>query len=80
MVPHRGRHHMAQSTISDLARAILALDDEETKLQQRQLELAHEQHQTWLRLEAIKEAKAKLWRNNHGYSPIPRPVDSAYHA
>lgn len=58
---------MAQSTLSDLARAILVLEEEETKLQQRQLELAHEQYQIWLRLEALNVAKVNFWRTTQQY-------------
>lgn len=56
---------MDQVSVSDVARAILALDDEEAHLRAQQMALAQLQYKTWLRLEAIATAKTQLWSKRH---------------
>jgi hypothetical protein len=70
---------MAQSTISDVARAVLAFDEEQGLLEAQQLALCAEQYKIHLRLEAIKEARETLWRNSHGNRTYSRPINSACH-
>lgn len=63
MVQILGSASVDQSTISDIARGVLALDIEQDKLLDRQLALAQEQFKIFLRLEAITAARESLWRN-----------------
>ena len=60
-----GSEGMDQSTLTTVAKALLALDAEQDMLLERQLSLAQKQFQIFLRLEAITAAREKLWRNHH---------------